>query len=320
MLKTKIALTLTSLALVLTGCTAPNGDVAAFDGIQPTCDKYVGGSAIDSVKVTLNKDEIPKVEFVTADANAGVKSSLEGIKATQTKVIREGNGPTFTGDQLTILEYAVFNATTGAMLGSSQWNGSDTAAQVFDKANSKVYCEAMSGVKEGSVIAFATPQIENDPEGSLYVFELKKVYLPRANGAVSTSPSGLPQVVRDPKTGRPGLIQPTFSKPTEFNKAVIIEGKGAVVAATDSVTVHYSGWMWTDRLGGTFESSWDSQPATFNLDETITGFGKALEGAKVGSQVIAVMPPDFAYGAQGNGSIPGNMTLLFVIDILGINK
>ena len=91
--------------MVLTGCTAPNGDVAAFDGIQPTCDKYVGGSAIDSVKVTLNKDEIPKVEFVTADANAGVKSSLEGIKATQTKVIREGNGPTFTGDQLTILEY-----------------------------------------------------------------------------------------------------------------------------------------------------------------------------------------------------------------------
>jgi peptidylprolyl isomerase len=320
LLKTKFTIALTAAALLLSGCSANGTDVAAFDGVKQTCDKFVGGSAIDSVKVTLADKAIPKVDFVTADAKAGVKSALAGIKSTQSKIIREGSGPAFTGDELTILEYAVFNATTGALLGSSQWNGTDVAAQVFDKTNSGVYCKAISGAKEGSVIAFATPPIEDDPQGSLYVFEIKKVYLPRANGAVLAPASGLPQVVRDPKTGRPGLVQPTFSKPTEFKRAITIEGKGAIVAATDSVTVHYSGWVWSDRLGGTFESSWDSQPATFSLNQTITGFGKALEGVRVGSQVIAVMPPDDAYGADGNGTIAPNSTLLFVIDVLGINK
>jgi peptidylprolyl isomerase len=47
---------------------------------------------------------------------------------------------------------------------------------------------------------------------------------------------------------------------------------------------------------------------------------KALEGITVGSQVIAVMPPDVAYGSAGQGSIPGNATLIFVIDVLGMNK
>lgn len=320
--KSKLVLALTAITLVLSGCSATGTDLAGFDGIKPTCEKYVGGDAIDSVKVTLADKAVPKVDFVTADEKAGVKSALASIKTTQTKIVREGTGPAFTGDQLAILEYAVFNATTGELIGSSQWNGSDAAAQVFDKANTPVYCQAMSGAREGSVIAFATPAIENDPQGSLYVFDIKKVYLPHANGWQHASPAGLPQVVRDPRNGRPGLIKPTFAKPTEFKSAVVIEGKGQTVKVNDSITVHYSGWMWTDALGGTFESSWDSQPATITLTNpgVIEGFVKALDGVRVGSQVIAVMPPEFAYGEMGNGTIPANTTLLFVIDVLGINK
>ena len=47
---------------------------------------------------------------------------------------------------------------------------------------------------------------------------------------------------------------------------------------------------------------------------------KTLEGAKVGSQIIAVIPPDMAYGATGQGSVPANATLVFIVDILGIVK
>jgi peptidylprolyl isomerase len=46
----------------------------------------------------------------------------------------------------------------------------------------------------------------------------------------------------------------------------------------------------------------------------------ALEGATVGSQVIASMPPKDAYGENAQGAIPANSTLIFVIDVLGINK
>lgn len=299
---------------------AADPKLAAFEGIKPTCEKYVGGAEIDSVKVDAPEGKVPTASFVLSDPANNIESNLAKIKNTQTKVIREGSGPLFTGDQLVTLEYAVYSSTTGLLRGASKFDGTDAATQVFDSSSSKIYCQAISGVREGSLVVLATPANEEDPEGSLYIFEVKKVFLPRANGAVMAPVSGLPQVVRDPKTGRPGLVAPSFAKPTEFKRAVVIEGKGEEVTAGDTVTVHYSGWMWLDKLGGTFESSWDSQPATFSLNQTIAGFAKALDGVKVGSQVIAVMPPDLAYGESGNGRIPADTTLLFVIDVLGINK
>jgi peptidylprolyl isomerase len=38
----------------------------------------------------------------------------------------------------------------------------------------------------------------------------------------------------------------------------------------------------------------------------------------VGSQIIAVLPPDQAYGDQASQTIPAGSTLVFVIDILGV--
>jgi peptidylprolyl isomerase len=187
----------------------------------------------------------------------------------------------------------------------------------------------MSGTKQGSVVAFALPSSTDDPEGSLFVLELKKVYLSRANGSSNAPESGVPAVVLDPKTGQPGLIQPGFSAPAEFKRATLITGKGEPIKIGDSITVHYTGWVWSDSIGDPFDSSWvqrDAQspvtPATFTLDEAnlISGFVKALDGITVGSQVVAVMPPSVAYGEAGKGSIPGNATLIFVIDVLGINK
>jgi peptidylprolyl isomerase len=83
--------------------------------------------------------------------------------------------------------------------------------------------------------------------------------------------------------------------------------------------VHYSGFLWNE--GTQFDSSWENgQPAEFEVAEgsLISGFVKALVGQKVGSQVVAIIPPSEGYGDQGNDSIPANSTLVFVVDILGI--
>lgn len=48
----------------------------------------------------------------------------------------------------------------------------------------------------------------------------------------------------------------------------------------------------------------------------IQGWDKGLEGQKVGSRVELVIPPDLGYGAQGQGDIKPNATLVFVVDIL----
>ena len=48
----------------------------------------------------------------------------------------------------------------------------------------------------------------------------------------------------------------------------------------------------------------------------IDGWIKGLVGQTVGSQVLLVIPPDLAYGATEQGTIPANSTLVFVVDIL----
>jgi peptidylprolyl isomerase len=304
-------------------------EVQAFDGLSKACETYKGGAEIDSVRVTAKKNTVPTVEFATAEPGGTVKSALANIKTSQSKIVTEGSGPTFTGNQLVTIDYAVFSSTTGAQLAANKFDGTDSASQVFNSTDTKAYCDALSGVKQGSVVAFALPASDADPEGSLFVLELRKVYLPHANGSANSPESGFPAVVLAPKTNQPGIVQPNFSAPTEFKRSTLITGRGEVVKVKDSITVHYVGWVWSDSIGDPFDSSWlarDAQtpvsPATFTLstDNLIPGFVKALEGVTVGSQVIAVMPPSDAYGESGQGSIPPNATLIFVIDVLGINK
>jgi peptidylprolyl isomerase len=304
-------------------------EVRAFEGITSACEKFKGGSEIDAVKVTAEKGKAPTVEFATSEPGATVKSPLSSIKEAQTKIVKEGSGPEFTGNELITFDYAIFSSTTGDSIGSNTWDGTDSASQVFDNVNTKQYCDALSGVKQGSIVAFALPVSELDIEGSLFVLEIKKVYLPHANGAANSPEAGFPAVVLAPKTRQPGLVQPSFAAPKEFKRSTLISGKGDIVKIGDSITVHYTGWVWSDPIGDYFDSSWvarDAQnpvtPATFTLNEDnlIKGFVKALDGITVGSQVIAVMPPGDAYGEAGQGAIPANSTLIFVIDVLGINK
>ena len=319
-----------ALALSLTGCMSnATPEVRAFEGLTATCETYKGGPEIDAVKVTADLNKVPTVEFATDEAGSTIKSPLANIKTAQTKIVRDGNGPAFVGDSLITIEYAVFSSTSGTLLTSSKWDGTDPASQVFDSVTTKQFCDALSGVKQGSIVAFALPADTDDPEGSLFVLELKKVYLPHANGASNAPESGMPAVVLTPKTGQPGLIQPSFAPPKDFKRSTLVAGKGDAIKIGDSVTLNYSGWVWTEEIGDPFDSSWPqseaeptASPETFTISDAnlIPGFVKALDGITVGSQVIAVMPPDVAYGAAGKGPIPGNATLIFVIDVLGINK
>ncbi len=323
-IKSAIALTAASV-LLLAGCASnSNPATKAFEGLTPTCEHYKGGAEIDQVKVTATDGAAPTVNFPT---KADGTSELANIKTSQTKVIKEGTGPEFTGNQLVTIEYLVINSSTGAILANSKFDGTAAASQLFDSTSTKIFCDDLTGVKEGSLVAFANPKSDQDANGTLYVLLLKKIYLPHANGEVQGLPSGLPSVVRAPKTGQPGLVKPSFSAPKDLQKAVLIKGRGDVVKVGDSVTVHYVGWVWGSEIGAAFDSSWDSGngPATFTLKTgdggLISGFVKGIEGETVGSQIIVSMPPADGYGEKGNGtSIPANATLLFVIDILGINK
>lgn len=99
----------------------------------------------------------------------------------------------------------------------------------------------------------------------------------------------------------------------------VTEGDGAEAVAGKSVTVNYTGWL-TD--GTKFDSSLDSgQPFVFPLGagQVIAGWDEGVAGMKVGGTRILVIPPDKGYGEQGAGGvIPPNATLVFQVDLLGV--
>jgi FKBP-type peptidyl-prolyl cis-trans isomerase FkpA len=94
------------------------------------------------------------------------------------------------------------------------------------------------------------------------------------------------------------------------------DGSGRRPAVSDTVTVHYAG---TFVDGTTFDSSWDrGEPATFPLGRLIKAWQLAIPEAGVGDTIEIAVPADLGYGPTGKGPIPGGATLLFKIELIGI--
>jgi FKBP-type peptidyl-prolyl cis-trans isomerase FkpA len=96
------------------------------------------------------------------------------------------------------------------------------------------------------------------------------------------------------------------------------EGTGASPKASDKVTVHYKG---TFPDGREFDSSYKrGQPIDFPLNGVIACWTEGVQRMKTGGKAKLTCPPEIAYGARGAGGvIPPNATLVFEVELLGVN-
>ncbi|MER8044029.1 FKBP-type peptidyl-prolyl cis-trans isomerase [Streptomyces sp. NPDC094032] len=130
--------------------------------------------------------------------------------------------------------------------------------------------------------------------------------------------NGLPAITAGEKFGeKPTLAKGVGDPPKALKVNVISEGKGPVTKKGDALQVNYLGQEWDETTP--FDNSFDrKQPfdLTLGAGQVIKGWDQGLEGQKVGSRVEIGIPPELGYGAQGQGDIKPNATLVFVVDIL----
>ena len=162
--------------------------------------------------------------------------------------------------------------------------------------------------------------------------EKRRMWIPQSLTFGDSPPQGAPtgQMVFDvelldvkkaapaPEVPADVAAAPADAEKTESGLAskVLKEGSGESPKATDTVSVHYTGW---ETNGEMFDSSVvRGEPTSFPLNQVISGWTEGVQLMKVGEKRRFWIPQDLAYGPKQEGSgRPGGM-LVFDVELLEI--
>jgi peptidylprolyl isomerase len=128
-----------------------------------------------------------------------------------------------------------------------------------------------------------------------------------SSGVTATGSFGAAPKVSIPKV-KPG---------SDLEVKTLIQGSGSTLTKADALAANFVLYFWDGKSSSLKASTFTSNPTVIG-GTMLPGLETALIGKKVGSRVLAVIPPADAYGTSGNSQlgITGSTTLVFVIDVL----
>lgn len=310
--------TVAAATLLLAGCSG-----GATPESSATPDAAPESSCLADIASGAGSDAV-SVEGSGADAKVSVPAGTDLAEAERSVVV-EGEGDDVMPGDLVSLRYQLIDATTNEVLSTSE-RGPDGVLsallavqqpqQIVDPTQSTVFTVAAECLPIGSSVVLTLPSAQEGMNPSVLYVETIEQLPTTASGSEVDATKGMPVVELD-DAGSPTITIPDSDAPAETEVAVLKQGDGAVVGAGDLVTVQYRGVKWSD--GSEFDSSWsrDAAPSQFPTSGVVPGFKMALEGQKVGSQVVVAMPPKDGYGeGEPNDTDLTGETLVFVVDIL----
>jgi FKBP-type peptidyl-prolyl cis-trans isomerase FkpA len=94
----------------------------------------------------------------------------------------------------------------------------------------------------------------------------------------------------------------------------LVVGTGAEAISGRRLGMTYSGWL---ANGTPFDSNVGGENFVFNLGggQVIAGWDQGIVGMKVGGRRRLVIGSALGYGTRGQGAIPPNATLVFVVEL-----
>ncbi len=116
----------------------------------------------------------------------------------------------------------------------------------------------------------------------------------------------------------PSVTIPAEKASTNLVVRKLIDGKGALLKAGNAALANVVIYKWSGTTHSLVDSTFSTGPQIIPSDSGLPGLTTALKGARLGSRVVAVLPPKYGYGSSGDSSlgITGTDTLVWVIDLL----
>ena len=313
------------LLATLTACTAA----------PAACEPLVGtGSGAATVDAAGEVGQTPEVSFPTPLISDGPQQS----------VLVGGDGAIVAPGGVVDLEVSLFDAASGELITATAYDEAQdplrtTAGEPAEGSTTPLFSELVQCAEVGSRIAatatigdvFGTGALDpalgfEDDAPVVVVIDVMQSYLGRATGTPQLGAQGVPAVVTSTE-GVPGVTIPDEEAPSELRTHVLVSGGGDEIAEGDRVVLHYTGLLWDEKT--VFDSSWErGAAATFTAasfeddpNGVVPGLAEGLIGQTVGSQVIVIIPPEDGYPeGQAPASIPPGSTMVFVVDVLGIEQ
>ncbi|MBX3067980.1 MAG: FKBP-type peptidyl-prolyl cis-trans isomerase [Cryobacterium sp.] len=298
-----------STAVVVLGLTS-----CSQVGVNQDCTpEYQAGNASDSVKVVGMFGSPQQAEFPTPIVT----------KKTERTVLKQGEGRPLNEGDVAIFQYLVVDGTTGTVLSKGDATTPGAMLTVGDSDPTAVSL-SLKCATAGTRLAIATTPkgAGQDPDKTsdtfVFIVDVLRTMEGKADGWPQVPQAGMPSVVTAPN-GAPGIVIPKEAPPSTLTANVLIGGSGKTVIAGDHIVVKYTAVLWSD--GSVFDSPWGANTAkVLTLAKTQgvpDGLIKGLEGQRIGSQVLIVIPPSLAFGQDGIEGVPSNSTVVYVVDILG---
>ena len=311
------------LVASLSACAtaAPSGDC------EPT---VKSGDASTLITATGKAGTVLKPEFPTPLITKGLEVST----------IAAGDGDTVYPGEIADFHVTFVDAKTAKVITLSGLDASSilrrTAGDDTDQLGAIVDCAAVGdrlGITTTAGDIGLTSATLKEDDTIVLIVDIVRSFIGRADGVPQLAVNGMPAIALAP-SGQPGVTIPNADAPTETKSATTILGSGTEVEEGDGVVIHQTILSWESKT--VVDSTWltSDRPAVpttvlASADATGTGAGvisgvaDALIGAKVGSQLVVVVPPgddSFADGATLPGTATATDTLVYVIDVLGIQK
>lgn len=252
-------------------------------------------------------------------------------KTTQKSTVISGHGAPIIAGQPVVIDITILNGRTGTVLQKTAYQSGGGSLITAGKSDFPAVSRALECAQIGSRIVVAASAKDGHSskadatngiranDSFVYVIDVERVFLAKANGARQSIDDSLPAVVTT-ANGTPGITFPTTTPPNSFVEKVLKKGTGAKVVNNHYVVVQFTGASWSGKHV-VFDSTWKLGQASVLQPGAATvsaGLTRGLVGQRVGSQVLVSLPASIAATSDGSGTAPAGQTVLYVVDILGI--